>query len=364
MIEGDPARIALDRCIDSRPGSKMQSSPEILILSKASLEPTTEAVMDWLAALGARCLRLNGEDVDRDAAFSFELADGISELRLHDGSEVLPMDRVRVVWDRRWSHDRRFESIDLFRQGARTEHGTEYQVVRHLSQELGKTSDLLFSRFRGAFWLNDPETDKLNKLEVLEHASRVGLDVPATLLTTSKTELDRFVKRHGAVITKAIGDVHPLTFEDGQGLMYTDEVGAEVTAALSEMFFPSLFQEKIDKQYELRVFFLAGECYAMAIFSQQNQRTEVDFRQYDFGRPNRQVPYRLSAELSTKIVRLMEALGMDNGSLDLIKAVDGREVFLEVNPVGQFGMVSAPCNYHLERRVAEFLKRKATDGEA
>jgi hypothetical protein len=44
-------------------------------------------------------------------------------------------------------------------------------------------------------------------------------------------------------------------------------------------------------------------------------------------------------------------------------ARDGREVFLEVNPVGQFGMVSRPCNYQLERKVAELLLRKEDDGK-
>jgi hypothetical protein len=30
-------------------------------------------------------------------------------------------------------------------------------------------------------------------------------------------------------------------------------------------------------------------------------------------------------------------------------------VFLEINPVGQFGMVSHPCNYYLEKRIAQNL---------
>jgi hypothetical protein len=35
----------------------------ILILSQSAMEPTTEEVMDWLEALGAPCLRLNGDDI-------------------------------------------------------------------------------------------------------------------------------------------------------------------------------------------------------------------------------------------------------------------------------------------------------------
>jgi hypothetical protein len=46
---------------------------------------------------------------------------------------------------------------------------------------------------------------------------------------------------------------------------------------------------------------------------------------------------------------------MNCGSLDLIYSIDNEFVFLEVNPVGQFGMVSKPCNYNLEKILAKEL---------
>ena len=30
-------------------------------------------------------------------------------------------------------------------------------------------------------------------------------------------------------------------------------------------------------------------------------------------------------------------------------------VFLEINPVGQYGMVSEPCNYFLDKKIAHYL---------
>jgi glutathione synthase/RimK-type ligase-like ATP-grasp enzyme len=91
-------------------------------------------------------------------------------------------------------------------------------------------------------------------------------------------------------------------------------------------------------------------------------QTKVDFRNYNHVKPNRTVPFKLPADIAARISRLMAALELETGSLDLVKTTDGRYVFLEVNPVGQFGMVSIPCNYHLEQRVAEILARKARHG--
>lgn len=53
----------------------------------------------------------------------------------------------------------------------------------------------------------------------------------------------------------------------------------------------------------------------------------------------------------------MKGLNINMGSVDLLKASDGDIYFLEINPVGQFGLVSNFCNYHLEKN-AEFLLHK------
>jgi len=46
---------------------------------------------------------------------------------------------------------------------------------------------------------------------------------------------------------------------------------------------------------------------------------------------------------------------LNSGSIDILVTPNNEYVFLEVNPVGQFGMVSQPCNYYLEKRIAERL---------
>jgi hypothetical protein len=101
----------------------------------------------------------------------------------------------------------------------------------------------------------------------------------------------------------------------------------------------------------------------MAIFSQNNEMTRVDFRRYDYQKPNRQVPYLLPKNIQEKLSMLMERLGMTSGSIDMIKNIEGNYTFLEVNPVGQFGMISLPCNYYLEKKVCETLVKMTMANE-
>lgn len=87
----------------------------------------------------------------------------------------------------------------------------------------------------------------------------------------------------------------------------------------------------------------------MAILSQSDEKTKIDFRKYNEEKPNRNVPFKLPDDIDQKIKQLFKYLDLNTGSVDLI--VDHQEnfYFLEINPVGQFGMVSYPCNYFLEK---------------
>jgi glutathione synthase/RimK-type ligase-like ATP-grasp enzyme len=125
-----------------------------------------------------------------------------------------------------------------------------------------------------------------------------------------------------------------------------------------KQFIPSLIQEKIEKKYEIRIFYIDGETYTIAIFSSTNKRTSIDFRKYDFNKPNRMVPYILPEDIYDKIKLLMKKLNLSTGSIDMIKNEDNY-YFLEINPIGQLGMVSYCGNFYLEKKIAKFLINKS-----
>jgi ATP-GRASP peptide maturase of grasp-with-spasm system len=333
----------------------------ILVLSQSSMEPTTEEVMDWIEALGGRCVRLNGDDLDGAAALRISLDGQEACLEITDGVE-LPLSEVGAVWFRRWIHERRHELAGLLEAPSPDDDKLHYDLRRHLNQESRKLSDFVFSRFADVPWLSHPRKSGLTKLDVLMRAARLGLAVPATLVTTEREALRRFCAEHGTVITKPIGDVDLFLDGERSHFLFTTALDLAAVDALPARFAPSLFQQQVAKEYELRVFYLDGEHHSMAIFSQNDPQTRTDFRQYNHARPNRMVPYRLPAETAERLRLLMEDLGLTTGSIDLLQAPDGREVFLEINPVGQFGMASKPCNYRLEKKVAALLLRMEADG--
>jgi hypothetical protein len=70
----------------------------------------------------------------------------------------------------------------------------------------------------------------------------------------------------------------------------------------------------------------------MAIFSQRDSKTQVDFRKYNKKDPNRTVPYKLPISVEKKIVKLMKTLNLNTGSIDLLKSVNGKYYFFRSKP--------------------------------
>jgi ATP-GRASP peptide maturase of grasp-with-spasm system len=330
----------------------------ILLLSTSGLEASTSDVMNWITYLGGSCIRMNGEDLDPGAAYTLELGDGPPVLTIDLDGTPTPLDDVHVVFFRG-----RYKSTPPSLASV-ADPALAESIGKHLRAELAEVRASVQAVFQECEWLPDPSSIGLNKIAALRVAREVGLETPATLLTTSKAAALRFVQRHGKVAMKSLAGAS-LQTRDGGYHLYTELVDVDDLATVPDRHFPCLLQAYVEKQYEIRTFYLAGRCYSMGVFSQLDAKTTVDFRRYNWKTFNRCVPVRLPAELELGIRTLMERVGLSTGSLDLIKCTDGRYVFLEVNPVGQFGFVSSFCNYPLEKALAEFLITKdGTRGES
>ncbi|WP_162623254.1 grasp-with-spasm system ATP-grasp peptide maturase [Confluentibacter sediminis] len=197
-----------------------------------------------------------------------------------------------------------------------------------------------------------------SKIKILKIAQECGLNVPNTKILSNKTLLHDFFKsNNNEILTKSLGEGKHIEYNNENYPFFTFKI--ENLNSISKNFSPTLFQKYTDKIIEIRTFYLNGECYSMAIFSQNDKKTKVDFRNYDLENPTRYVPYKLPKDIEEKINNMMIKLNLNTGSLDIIYSPDRKYYFLEVNPAGQFGMTSDPCNYSLHRKVAKYLNENS-----
>jgi ATP-GRASP peptide maturase of grasp-with-spasm system len=319
----------------------------ILIVSD-EIDQSTNDVMDWLIKMNQPYIRANTSSFLSAVSIAF----GNSGLRMSFQCEGMesPADlsQITAVWFRKGdlsiNFNRFLQDLPL---------PLKKQVFEHLYDEWMCIKNFLFELFEKKKLLGNYFEAVPSKLSYLLIAQQCGLRIPETYIFNSAEQLERIRSEHPALITKSISDIFNAVYEDRSLFTYTEEVAK--TETFPESFFPSMVQEKIPKKYELRVFFLNEALYAAALFSQVCEATKLDFRN---SRDNtvRIVPYDLPDGLKTKLLHFIKETKLSTGSVDLLVTPANEVVFLEVNPSGQFGFVSANCNYAIEKQIAEYIR--------
>ncbi len=319
--------------------------------------------MRWLAYLGeGNIIRINSDDQSPEIQQIALTVDERTFSFYYKGSWI-NLSEIGAVWYRKGRH---WFCTHVPNVAIDANPALATYLRKKLAKEQLRLSEYLHHLISKTLpSLGSAPTCDLNKLIVLHAALEVGLNVPAFTVSNSESILSEATETKQC-ITKPIGDVVYLFDNERTNtgyFSYTEDLDPRTLRKSSKDNLPcSLVQQKIDKQFDARVFYLDGRCFAMAILSQRDEQTKTDFRRYNSVRPNRSVPLRLKPEIENKVVTLFTKLGLNTGSADFVIDQEGRYFFLEINPVGQFGMVSMPCNYYLEKHVALALRDYARRG--
>ena len=115
---------------------------------------------------------------------------------------------------------------------------------------------------------------------------------------------------------------------------------------------PVIIHEYVPADVDLRVTVVGSEVFPAAIHS-QDSAYPVDFRM-DMANTRIEAD-ELPADVSERLLELMARLGIVYGAIDLRRTPDGRHVFLEVNPAGQWLFVELATEQPIAAAVAREL---------
>lgn len=264
------------------------------------------------------------------------------------------LNEITSVWLRKIGQP---NDVDFFLKANKLKINPE--LVKHLLGEYNVFLTSILSNISSkAYWITDFKVRYMHKWDILRKAILVGLKVPATQIVNNKFDLSKYVNDK-EFITKPLRDPVFFAYKHTTYSMYTKLIDNSVLTSYPEWFFPSVVQEKIEKEFEIRCFFLEDQFFSMAIISQNDSKTVMDYREYNLIKFNRNIPIKLPLEIESKLKLLSKKLGINCGSFDLIKDKNGEYIFLEINPNGQYGMVDMPCNYNLNKLIAETLIKES-----
>lgn len=324
----------------------------LLILSEKG-DLSTNDVIDWLVSLNVPFIRLNADDPGKVNLYAERTENGLS-FQFSNGNVIVKLENITAYWYRRGG-------IPQFKiPSSSIDNAFEKEIAGKIKEYINLEARYFFSFLHDCLdkipiKIGSSQKSGVNKLIVLEKAVSHGLMIPDWCVSMQKNDTLSFIEKYDGAITKGIWESLIASTPHSGYSTYTELIEKEDLASLPQSHFPSLLQQNIRKKYEVRTFYLHGRCWSMAIFSQRDPQTSIDFRKYNDEHPNRNIPFKLPNEIERKLHLLMVDLGLESGSADFIVDEQNQFIFLEVNPVGQFGMTSSPCNYGLEKEIALYL---------
>ena len=298
----------------------------ILILTACD-DNTVDHVARKLKARGAEFVRFDPADFPSKAAVSVSYgADGKPRGSIAAGNLRVDLERVTTLWHRRPGTPIPHEHItDNATRGYIRDECTWYVSDVWNALDCGSVPAPPSVVHAAEF-----------KASQLRLAAAVGFELPPTLFTTSPEEFLAFYRRHnGEVISKLAGPTFNRRFGDTLS-RYTQVVSRrDVGYAESVKLCPVIFQAYVPKRIELRITVVGERVFAAAIDSQASNHSRHDWRRYDFSSTRHQ-RHPLPVEIEHRCVELVERLGLCYGTIDMVVTPDGRYVFLEINPNGQY----------------------------
>jgi MvdD pre-ATP grasp domain len=193
------------------------------------------------------------------------------------------------------------------------------------------------------------------KTTQLLHAARLGFEVPRTLVTTDPDRLlDFYCEHDGRIISKVLEQFGTYAGDD-DFCRFTEPVSTRDLGHVDDMSLsPVIVQPYVDKALELRVTVVGSRVFATEIHSQKSNHARLDWRRYDLKTtPHR--PHDLPVHTANRCVRLVEELGLCYGALDLVLTPDGRYVFLEINPAGQYRWIEKATGLPISEALCDLL---------
>lgn len=326
----------------------------ILILS-ADTDPHAHRVHGKLVARGAEVTWLDPGEFPADAEVAVRIgAGGVQRTLVRRGRHPdIDLERVGAVWIRRPSGPTLAPEVPAGRT-------TAYVIE--------ECDSLMVSLFDSLGCLVVPGPRPVyrraeSKIAQLLHARAVGMDVPETLTATSPAHFIDFVHEQGtALISKTCSGVASRLF--GQDLnRFTERVGMrDIAYANTLRHAPATFQRYVDKAVELRVTVVGERVLAAEIHSQVTRQTRQDWRHYDhLSTPVR--PHALPDAVADQCRAITRRMGVCYGAIDLILTKEGRYVFIENNPNGQYLWIEDETGLPISDAICDLLQSGRRHGE-
>ena len=322
--------------------------PAILVVTHGNDNDSIALVMEAVAERGGIAYRFDSDRFPTDIQLVSRYSGGEEHMLLSCDAYELDLGTVSAVWYRRIA------------SGHRIPAAMDVQLRRAAIEQTEATVQGMIASIDG-FHLDPAHCVRRaeNKQLQLKIAREVGLEIPRTVITNEPEAVRSLAQQcqHG-IVTKPL---RPFAIREhgAHKVVYTNAMGAEELEHLADLrYCPAIFQERIPKALELRTTIVGDRVFTASIDSQRSERAKIDWRRECLELIDEWEPYALPSEVEDRMLKLMRRLGLHYGAADFILTPDGRHVFLEINPAGEFFWLEKYTGLPLSGAIASLLVSK------
>jgi len=210
-------------------------------------------------------------------------------------------------------------------------------------------------------WINHPSRNfsSSHKIEQLSRAERFGLAVPNSLVTNDPAEAVRFVRAQDcAIVVKTLANGYIERDQpERDTLIYARQLPMDDLSLLDSIgSCPVLFQERIRKTLDVRMTVLDDQILSVGLKADDDGEQRLDIRRENM-RGVRYLPVAAPERVQMSVRDLLKSYGLRFAALDFVVRDDGKWIFLEVNPNGQWAWLDLVGGFAIKDLFAKAISR-------
>lgn len=218
----------------------------------------------------------------------------------------------------------------------------------------------------GCFWLTHPLTIRRSQSKrlQLQVAHRVGLAIPGSCWSNNAEAVTHFASEApSGILAKPVSDVEYYV-ANRPYTVWVSQVPKRLlrTDAQELSLMVGSYQERVDREADIRVTVVDDELFACEIRVPLEHRNTPDWRAVPGNLAYRR--FDLPADVSEKLLKLNAQLGVRFGAIDLLLTTSGEFVFLESNINGQWLWIEQLVGLPIAQALASLLLRGAREHRA
>lgn len=221
----------------------------------------------------------------------------------------------------------------------------------YLQRELFAIFEGIYKILENKFWLNNVYRirEAENKIFQLILAKNIGFNTPDTVISNNYLTVKKIVEKYKYNnIIKSIKN----GYIDDNKVIFTSLIDNNIVENQISIF-PNFIQNNIDKFCDIRCTIVGNDVFSAKILSQNEISSKIDWRKSKYILEHKK--HKLPIDIKLKCIELTKELKLNYSAIDLVLDKNGKYIFLEINPNGQWAWIENLLKYPISKKIVNIL---------